>query len=60
MTNPDSQNNFLHDLLPLLSQEGSGAFQQILQVLLNKAMLTREKIDLPQAEIRLRTRVVND
>ena len=39
MTNPDSQNNFLHDLLQLLSQEGSGAFSQILQLLLNKAML---------------------
>jgi putative transposase len=39
MTNPDSQNNFLHDLLQLLSQEGAGAFSQTLQVLLNKAML---------------------
>jgi putative transposase len=39
MTNPDSQNDFLHDLLQLLSEEGSGAFSEILQVLLNKAML---------------------
>ena len=39
MTNPDCQNNFLADLLQLLSQEGSGAFSQLLQKLLNKAML---------------------
>ncbi len=39
MTKPGSQNNFLHDLLQLLSQDGSSAFRQILQVLLNKAML---------------------
>jgi putative transposase len=39
MTNLDSQKNFLHDLLQLLSQEGSDAFSQILQVLLNNAML---------------------
>jgi hypothetical protein len=29
MTNPDSQDNLLHYLLQLLSQEGSGAFQII-------------------------------
>jgi putative transposase len=39
MTNPDSENNFLHNLLQLLSQEGSGAFSKLLEVLLNKAML---------------------
>lgn len=49
MTNPDSQNNFLHDLLQLLSQEGSDAFSKILQVLLNKAMLL-ERSDVLDAK----------
>ena len=59
MTNPAFQNNFLHDLLPLLSQECSGAFAEILQVLLTKAMLLERSAVLdaknPSAEPHLPT-----
>lgn len=39
MAKPDSENNFLHNLLLLLSKEGFGAFAQVLQALLDKAIL---------------------
>ncbi len=39
MTNPESKNTLLDNILQLLSQEGSGAFAKILQTLLNQAML---------------------
>lgn len=39
MTNPDPQNTLLQNLLQLLSQDGSSAFAEVLQSLLNKAML---------------------
>lgn len=49
MTNPDSQNNLLLDLLQLLSEEGTRALPDIIQALLNKAMLMERSTALAAA-----------
>lgn len=49
MTNPAPKNNLLHDLLQILSSEGSQALPQIIRTLLNQSMLLERETALEAA-----------